>query len=612
MSIFTSLMRWIGQKLAPLAAEPLRADGSDNDLYLYKRISVFFKPYWPRLLIAVLITIPIGALDGAIAWCLKPYVDTIHVGKSVAQLSYIPFIIVGFTLVQGMLNYTSIYLNGWLGMRILGDIRRALFDKLNTMDVQFFDKTASGKLILRYFKDPESVQMNLLNNTKQMLTRMFSSLFLIGVLVMTSWQLSIIAVGVLLGILYPSTRIRKIIKKLGHESAQADGDFMSFYTDTAGGIRVIYSYMLQPSRLKAFDTFQRTVFDKAMGRVKAQGMLTPSMHTIASIGVAVIIYLGSKMVVDGSMTTGAFVSFMAAMLMLYNPLKNLGASIMNAQLSLLAVSRVIEKLDMAIAVQNAPQAIKLPPLAQSIVLEQVDFEYKANQPVLKQVDLTIQKGQTVALVGPSGGGKSTIAQLLPRFYDVTQGRILIDGVDIRQATVQSLRAQIGVVFQDNFLFNDTIAGNLRAGKFNATDDELWQALSQANLQSTIEALPEGLYTQIGERGVMLSGGQRQRLAIARAFLKNAPILILDEATSALDNESESIVQAALERLMRGRTVIVIAHRLSTIRNADKIAVIEGGRVVEEGSHEQLMAHGQVYRRLYELSSLTVTEQTVAA
>lgn len=587
-----------------------KEDGSYSLAYLYKRLYQYIRPYFFRALIATLITIPIGALDGAIAFSLKPYVNAMQIKQSVASVSMVPFIIVGFTLLQGLLNYTSIYLNGWLGCKIMCDLQRDLFKKLQSLDVRYFDNATSGAVIQGYFQDPQAINTNILNNTKQMLTRLFSSLGLMGVLIATSWKLSIIAISVLLMILFPSTQIRKIIKRIARETTTATGNVLSYYTETVGGIRVIYGYNLQQHRLKRFEEYQRMVFKMTIKGTQAQGWLTPAMHFIASIGIALIIWQGSLMVVKDELSTGGFVSFIAAMLMLYNPIKNLGGSILTAQMSMLAAGRIFKLLDQEPPIQDKPDAKTLNGIREGLSFEQVNFEYVEDKPVLRDVNLKFSKGEMVALVGSSGSGKTTIANLICRFYDVNEGAVKIDNTDIRDLTLQSLRSHIALVMQDNFLFDGTIRSNLLMGNTAATDAQIEDALEKAYLKAFVSSLPEGLETQIGERGVMLSGGQRQRLAIARALLKDSPIVILDEATSALDSKSEAIVQKAMESLMTDRTVIVIAHRLSTIRNANRIVVMEEGRVVEEGSHDELMAANHLYANLYHTQFQQAESQTV--
>ena len=576
-----------------------KADGTQTTAYLYKRLLLYFKPYWFRAILAVLLTIPIGALDGAIALSLKPYVDAMQLQKTVASVSYVPFVIVGFTFLQGLLNYTSIYMNGWLGYRIMCDLQHDLFKKLQTRDVRFFDNTTSGTIIQAYFQDPQAINTNILNNTKSMLTRLFSSLGLMGVLIATSWKLSIIAISVLLLVLFPSTQIRKVIKRIARATTTATGNVLSFYTETAGGIRVVYGYNLCEFREKKFKEYQKNLFHMAIKGTQAQGWLTPSMHIIASVGIALIIWQGSVMVVNKEITTGGFVSFIAAMLMLYNPIKNLGSSILTAQMSMLAAGRIFTLLDQMPTIQDKPDAKELQGISEGIKFENVRFAYSSDKPVLRDITLNFPKGKTIALVGASGSGKTTIANLIPRFYDIWSGAIRIDDTDIRDLTMESLRKHIAIVAQDNFLFDGTIRENLLMGNPAATEAQLYDALEKAYLREFVDTLPKGLETQIGERGAKMSGGQRQRLAIARAILKDAPIVILDEATSALDSQSEAIVQKAMEALMVERTVLVIAHRLSTIRNADSIIVLDDGLVVEQGSHEELIGAGGYYATLYQ-------------
>jgi ATP-binding cassette, subfamily B, bacterial MsbA len=565
---------------------------------VYQRILEYFRPYWKRSITALLLTLPIGALDAAVAFSLKPYVDAMLVQKSVQTISIVPFVVVVFTFFQGVLNYFSIYLNGWLGNKVMSDIRHDLFKKLQTLDVAFFDTTPSGTIIQRFFQDPLSINSNILTNTKQMLTRIFSSLSLMILLISISWKLSIVAIGILLLVLYPSTQIRKVIKRLAHQNMQTSSELLSFYNESITGIRVTYGFNLPKLRLRLFDTIQKDLFRNAIKSTQAQGWLAPSMHTISAVGIALIIWQGSLMVVKGEFSPGSFVSFLASMILLYNPIKNLGGSIMNAQIALLSAARVFELMDYTPTITDSPDAITLTEIKDGISFQNVCFHYTPEKPVLKNVSMTFEKGKTVAIVGSSGSGKSTIASLIPRFYDVVSGSIQIDGVDIRHLSLDSLRKHIAMVMQDTFLFDGSIRDNLLFGNPDATDAMIDKALEQSYLTEFLATLPEGMDTRIGERGVMLSGGQRQRLAIARAMIKNAAIVILDEATSALDNKSEAVVQKAMEALMENRTVIVIAHRLSTIRKADRIVVLEEGHVMESGTHEELMNNKASYSHLY--------------
>ena len=563
----------------------------------YRKMWPYIRPYWGRALAAVLITIPVGALDAVIAWALKPYMDVVMLEKS-ANTLWIPLLIVGFSALQGLLTFSSAYLNKWVGRRIAYDVKISLFEKLIHFDAGFFDTNTSGNVIVRFDNDVESACNGLLSNLKQFCTRFFSSISLIAVLFYNSWQLALIAVAVLLCALFPLMFVRKRIEKINEQSVFANAEVTTHYNEAFGGNRVISSYNLHDYENNRFaDTLHR-VFRLGMKMIQRTGMLSPFMHFIVSVGIAVVIWVGSYLILSQQITAGNFVSFIAALILLYNPIKGIGNNFNNVQIALMAMERVFALMDTEPKVKDAPQAVKLQNI-NAIDYKNVCFEYVKGKSVLSNINLSIKQGETVALVGNSGGGKSTFASLLPRFYDVTSGAITIDGRDIKDYTLQSLRDNISVVFQDNFLFSGTIRENILLGKAKATEEEVKRAAEMAYLNDFIDKLPNGLDTDIGERGVLLSGGQKQRIAIARAFLKNAPIVILDEATSALDNKSEAVVQKAIDNLMKDRTVIVIAHRLSTVRHADKIVVINYGKIVESGSHEELLNKpDSVYGALY--------------
>lgn len=396
--------------------------------------------------------------------------------------------------------------------------------------------------------------------------------------------------------------MRKKIEKLMDKAVFSGAVVSTHYNETFNGNRVITSYNLGPYQKKRFEETLRSVFRLGMKMTQRTGIVTPMMHFIVSIGIAGVIWMGSYLIVNKEITPGNFVSFLTALIMLYTPIKGLGNNYNAVLMAFMAMERVWGLLDSIPALVNKPDAIQLTEIKSGIEYRDVSFEYSQDKPVLKNVNLTVAVGQTIALVGNSGGGKSTFANLLPRFYDVTSGAILIDGVDIRDFDLESLRSKVAVVFQDNFLFAGTIRDNIVLGDENASDADIHQALKNACLDEFVSSLHLGLETEIGERGILLSGGQRQRVGIARAFLKNAPIVILDEATSALDNKSEAIVQEAITNLMKARTVFVIAHRLSTVRNADKILVLNHGEIVEQGTHDQLIGkENGVYASLYNMA-----------
>ncbi len=573
-----------------------------NSLYMvknYRKILPYVKPYWGRALLAVLITIPIGSMDAVIAWSLKPYMDVVMVEKNTASTAYIPILIIVFSCLQSLLNYTATYLNTWVGRKIANDVKIDLFDKLMAYDASFFDKSTSGDIQFRFNNDVDLACNGLLSNLKLFTTRIFSSVSLIGVLFYNSWELALVAVVVLFGALYPLTTVRRRIKSVMDKTIFSGAAVMTHFNETFNGNRIVTSYNLYDYQGQRFRETLRSVFKLGIKMIQRTGLMSPLMHFIVSLGIAVVIWLGSYLIVHHEITAGNFVSFITALIMLYNPIKSIGNNYNSVQMALMAMERVFDLLEKKPAICNKPDAVKLTAVNNGIEYRNVNFEYVRNKPVLKNINLNIKVGETVAFVGNSGGGKTTLVNLLPRFYDVKSGNVLIDGRDVRDIDLVSLRDKIAVVFQDNFLFAGTIRENILLGKEDATPEQIDKAVKSACLDEFIRSLERGLDTQIGERGVLLSGGQKQRIAIARAFIKDAPVVILDEATSALDNKSEAVVQQAIENLMKDRTVLIIAHRLSTVRNADKIVVVNYGEIAEIGSHEQLInKENSIYASLY--------------
>ena len=530
----------------------------------------------------------------------KPRVQrVVMIEKSAQATAYIPLLIIIFTLLQSALNYIATYLNTWAGQKVSLGLKLEMYKKLLRCDAAYFDNHNSGEVLMRYSSDVDSSCAGLLANLKAFTTRLFSSISLIGVLIYNSWQLSIVAIIVLFGAFYPLTTIKRKLKPLLTQSMFAGSSLLTQYNETYHGNRIVSSYNLYKHRIKIFEDTLHRCFKLGIKSTQRTGIISPLMHFIVSVGVALVIWLGSQLIVSHAITPGNFVSFIAALIMLYTPIKGIGKNFNNVQVSFLAIERIVEILETEPKIINKPNARKLGKIKNGISFQNVDFEYIPNTKVLKNINLDIKAGSTIAFVGNSGGGKTTIVNLLPRFYDVCNGKICIDNIDIRDYTLESLRDNIAVVFQDNFLFSGTIRDNIMLGNPKATEKQIKQAIKMAYLEDFVNGLEDGLDTDIGERGTSLSGGQRQRLAIARALIKNAPIVILDEATSALDNKSEAVVQKAIDNLMKDRTVFIIAHRLSTIQNADIIAVLNNGEVVEIGAHHELIKqNGGAYQTLY--------------
>ena len=586
-----------------------------NYKYLLRKIFPYIKPVLPRAIINLIIAIPLGLLDGVVALALKPYLDFVINGNPEHTWSYfgitvhsqaflaaiIPFGIIGFALFQGILKYLSNYLTDWTGQKISMSLKKDLFKKLTSMDPQFFDVNSSGIVLTRFLSDPDTASRNIIDMLKSFIATFFGLIGLIGVLLYNSWKLAIIGVTIMAIAVTPVTLIRKRIKKVSNATMVVGGNMTTNFNETFAGNKIMTAYNLQDDQNQKFDNQILEQFHLAMSLTKRVGWMSPIMYFVCSIGIALVMAYGNHLILTGQMTAGSFASFVTSLLLLYKPTKTLGNTLTNLQGVFVAMSRVFELFDLQPQIESPQNSVEIKGLTGSIDFKNVNFEYEPNTPVLKDFNLHVNKGETIALVGNSGGGKSTVVSLLPRFYDVTTGEIDIDGIDIRKFNLDALRQNISFVFQDNFLFSGTIKDNILMGNENATEAEIEKVITMAHLDEFAHSLEKGLDTYVGERGTTLSGGQRQRVAIARAMLKDAPIVILDEATSALDNKSEAIVQKALDNLIQNKTVFVIAHRLSTIKNADRIAVVDEGKLAELGTHDELMnIEGGKYKYLYEM------------
>jgi len=590
-------------------------DKSYNYTYLYKRMWKYVEPYLFRGVLGILLAIPVGLLDSIPSLAIKFYFDYVINGKDPALAKHIviviPFAIVGFAAIQGVLSYFNNYVNDWTGRKISIGLKKSLFEKLLKFESAFYDKNSSGIVMTRFLSDPDGACAGIITNLKDLLSTICSSIALVCVLIYTSWQLSIFAIFVLGSSFIPVTFIRKLVRRVSHENMQIGSNISTNFYETFNGNRIITSFNLQKHQFEKFNTQLVDSFNLSMGYSKRAGWLSPAMFIVASFGIAGVMWYGNFLVLNHSISTGSLFAFITALILLYKPVRTLGNTMAGMQGSFVAMNRVVDLFDFEPKISDKKNAIKIDTIKDSISLQDVYFEYDEGNPVLKGINVDIKIGESLALVGNSGGGKTTIANLIPRFYDVTKGAIKVDGTDVRDIELASLRQNIAVVFQDNFLFSGTIKENILLGKFNATDAEIFKVIEDAYLTEFVKSLPLGIDTEIGERGIRLSGGQKQRLAIARAMVKNSPVVILDEATSALDNRSEAIVQKALDRLMENRTVIVIAHRLSTVQNATRIAVVNSGEIVEIGSHQELLSNPDgAYTALYKVAQFKKQEENV--
>lgn len=591
------------------------AKDSFNYGWLLSRMWPYIKPYWFRILIGFAISIPLGLLDGVTALALKPYMDYVIGGKtfelsilghslsitSLLMAILIPVGIILFAGIQGVLRYLNSYITSWTSMNMTNDVKLDLFHRLIHMHPQFFDDNPSGIVISRYVGDPSTASSGIVSQIKTITTSVFGAFGLIAVMIYSSWQLAFIGVIVLCMAFLPITLLRKRMRMASNKNMVISGDITTNMNETYNGNKVMYAYDLQNIRENTFKSQIKEAFNVNISLTKRTAWMSPMMYMIASCGIATVLGVGTYLINTHQMTAGSFASFVTSLLLLYKPVKTLGNTLTSIQNIFVAMGRVFELFDLEPQIKDREKTVEFTELKEKITFEDVCFEYVPNKPVLKHINLEIPKNETLAIVGNSGGGKSTLVNLINRFYEVKSGAVKYDETDIRDFSLKSLRGSISMVFQDNFLYSGTIKENILMGKPDATVEELEHAIDFAHLNEMIEKLPEGLETIIGERGLTLSGGQRQRVAIARAILRNAPIVILDEATSALDNESEAIVQKAMDNLMKNRTVFIIAHRLSTIKNADRIAVINEGELAELGTHEELMQidNGQ-YKHLYEM------------
>lgn len=566
----------------------------------YTRLLAYMRPYVKKLGLAIVFIILASAANLYVPWIIKDMIDDVLADKNMVLLNAICIGIVVIFFLRGIFYFGQSYLVSYIGQKVIIDVREVMFRKFQRMPLAYYDRHQTGEIMSYVTNDVAAIQSALVDNLIDLVTE---GCILIGSLVLMfylDWKLSLLTLIVIPMVGQAMKIFGRKIKKSSNVIQERLAEITALLQESFSATRVVKSFVREDYEIDRFVHSNQRNFEAVMKNVQQTSMLTPTVEFLAAIAVTLIVWFGGYEVVNGEITAGAFVAFLTYAVNLANPVKRLSRIYGNLQKAMAAVDRVFAVVDLEESITDSPDAKPLPPVEGHVRFDHVVFSYKEGRRALDGVSLAAAPGEMIAFVGPSGAGKSTIANLIPRFYEVDSGTITVDGHDIRDVTLASLRGQIGLVPQETMLFSTTIRENIRYGRLDATDAQIEEAARAANAHNFIMELEHGYDTQIGERGVSISGGQRQRIAIARAILKDPRILILDEATSALDTESEKIVQAALDNLMVGRTSIVIAHRLSTVFNADRIYVIDSGHIVEQGTHEELLARGGLYQHLYDI------------
>ena len=572
-----------------------------SSLDRFIRLVRYLKPYRFRLGAAFVCSALVAALSGAYAWLVKPVLDEIFINKNETLLLVLPLALFAVAVFKSAFSYGQNYLMNFVGNQVITDIRQELFGRLVRLPVQYHDANTSGRLVSRVINDVTLMANAIAGVLKDVFQQGLTFVVMLGVIFYQNWKLGGLSVIVIPLAGVTMMRMGKRLRALGKSGQEQMGDMASTLQETLSGIRMVKAYGREAAEAERFKESNKAFLSTTMKAIQVSSLGSSHIEVIGVVGVAVIIWYGGSLVISGDMTPGAFFSFLAAMFMVFTPLRRLSGSNNTIQQALAAAERVFSVIDLETEQETDRGQLVMPPITRSVVFQDVTFLYEGQTvPALSDVDLVIQAGQMVALVGSSGSGKTTLANLLPRYYQPTAGTVLIDGVDIQCFTLASLRAHIGIVSQEVILFDDTVFNNIAFGRQGASEADVVQAAKLAYAHEFIERLPQGYATMVGEKGIKLSGGERQRLAIARAILRDPPLLILDEATSALDTESERIVQLALSNLMEHRTTLVIAHRLSTVQRADQIVVLDRGTIVETGTHDELLLRGGQYKRLHAL------------
>jgi subfamily B ATP-binding cassette protein MsbA len=565
----------------------------------HRQLLALIRAHWGRLALSMICMLVIAGATAATAYLVKPVLDDIFFERNQAMLKLIPLAIIGIYFSRGVGMYAQSYLMSYVGERIILALRTRLYDRIQDLPVSFFQRERTGVLMSRITNDVNIIKAMVSVAVTSSLRDAFTILGLIFVIFYRDWKMALFALVILPAAFFPVVEFGRRVRRASTGCQEAMADMSVFLHETIAGNKIVKAFGMEAHEKRRFREKCEHLFRVEIRAVVARSLSSPVMEFLGGLGIAFIIWYGGSKVIDGTSTAGTFFSFMAAVLMLYDPVKKLSALNNTVQQGLAALDRVFDIIETPSEIAEAPDARVLARRPHRVAFHDVWFRYEEAW-VLQGIDLRVREGEVLALVGMSGGGKTTLVNLIPRFFDVTRGRITIDEVDIRAITIASLRDQIALVTQEPILFNDTVRNNIAYGRPDATADEIIAAATAAYADPFIRSLPRGYDTNIGELGGRLSGGEKQRLCIARALIKDAPILILDEATSSLDTEAEMLVQKALENLMRGRTTFVIAHRLSTVERADRIAVVAAGRIVEEGTHRQLIDCGGEYCKLYRM------------
>ena len=566
---------------------------------LFKRILKLAKPHISKFILAMLCMLAVGVTVSALAFLVKPALDEIFLNKNASLLKWIPMVIILIYIIKGTCSYGQTVLMSFIGLRVVTNLRNELYDHIQRQSLSFFTKSPTGILMSRITNDVNLIQGAVSEAVTSIMKDSFTLVGLVFVIFYRDWKMACIAAVVFPLTIYPIAKFGERMRRIATGTQVTMGSLTSLLQETISGTRIVKAFGMEGYEGRRFSKENENLFRLSMKAVSIRAMSSPFMEFLGGLGIAAIIFYGGYQVIQGVSTPGTFFSFLTALIMLYEPVKRLTNVNNTIQQGISAAVRVFAIMDMKPEIKNRENAVELPRISKEIEIRNMTFTY-GDEPVLTNINLNIKSGEVVAFVGMSGGGKTTLVNLIPRFYDVTEGEILIDGHDIRDVTMESLRGQIGIVTQQTILFNDTVKNNIAYGDIKTSEQDIINAAKAANAYSFIKDLPEGFDTVIGEQGARLSGGERQRISIARALLKDAPILILDEATSSLDTESEIEVQEALENLMKGRTTLVIAHRLSTINNADRIIVLVDGKIVEKGTHDFLLAQKGEYFKLYNM------------